>query len=375
MKKYNIKAETIMYVHVGAGEENCVDPLEYVIKEDKSGKPWFYRINLNSLLKKDANWAKEFIKAIENEKTIGKLRTILRERFNPDEKDTWIHKAAVSKSVWETYKSKIGILNPSNQLFIRCMPFINGRVYIPGSSIKGALRTAFLDRKAYFYKSDDGQNGYEALNRDIIEEIKRERKQEDKATLIEKKLLNYKRIEEDPFKAIKVEDAFLPPDSTEIVEVKNVREEDKKVLSLDIFVEAVKPKVNFEITIGYEDKVAVDKNNLGKIALTIEKLLNASKEYFLDAIANEQENHYPQDSLADQKVQDVLMFVYDENNEIIPNKYIIRVGRFSHLESITYNHRGKGKLCEPKHKKGWGKSRNLVDGKYPLGAVSYTHLR
>lgn len=373
MKKYVIKAQTIMYVHVGAGEENEIDPLGYVIKEDESGKPVFYRINLNHLMKIDPAWAQEFIKAIEDEKSIGRLRNFLKERFNPQEKETWFHRAAVSKRVYETYEKKIKDLKPSNQLIIRCMPSINGRVYIPGSSIKGAMRTAFLDWRAKKY--DKNNRGYQVLNQVVANKLQKESKtKESKAKIVEEELLNYKKIEDDPFKSIKVEDVFLPPDSTEIIEVMNVREK-KEPLSLDMFVEAVKPDVKFNINIGYEDTIAVNSDNLKKINLTIEDLLKACGEYFLYAIDEEQKKHYPEYSPADYKVQDALIFMYDENNKLKPDHYLLRVGRFSHLESMTYNHRGEGCLCEPHHKnkKDWGKSRNLVDGKYPLGVIGLVY--
>ena len=44
---------------------------------------------------------------------------------------------------------------------------------------------------------------------------------------------------------------------------------------------------------------------------------------------------------------------------------LLRIGRFSHLESMTFS----GKLRQPQHEKGWGKTRNLIDGEIPLGMV------
>ena len=56
-RKWNVKGKTMLPVHVGAGQENTVDPLEYVVKDGM-----FYRVDIEGMLKSDQDFAEKFVK-------------------------------------------------------------------------------------------------------------------------------------------------------------------------------------------------------------------------------------------------------------------------------------------------------------------------
>lgn len=370
LKKITLNATAGLHIHVGGGDEHKLDPLGYVVKEC-DGKPWFYRIDAGAMMSQDRTFADTFVKYTEQQNSIGRLRALIHEAFDPDKKDTWFHRSSVSKSFYETYKSKVTDMQIKNQLLVQCMPITMGNVYVPGSSIKGAMRTAVLDRLA-------GKNNYETVN-----EAARKRLSENKrakfSEVVEKHLLNYEMVQDDPFKALRISDAYLPDDSTVIVEVKNVLRNGKS-LSMDMFIEAIKPGTKFQFSMAIEDTAGLKGRNIGNYYLTHDKLLKTCRNFYYNVFVDEVEKFYTVGSPSSDSILDILDEIYDENEEFIPGMYLLRLGRFSHLESMSYNDRGEGKLCEPsppidprtKKNKPYSTTRNLVDGKYPLGALVLT---
>jgi CRISPR-associated protein Csm5 len=367
LNKYTINATAGLHVHVGGGDEHKLDPLGYVVKESE-GKHWFYRIDVGAMMAHDNSFANTFVKYTEQQNSVGRLRALILEAFNPDKRDTWVHRAAVLNSFYLTYKSKVTDVQLNNQLLVQCMPMSAGKVYLPGSSIKGAIRTAILDRLAEKNKYDTVTANVEK----IIAEKRNARFNEE----VEKYLLDYHQMQDDPFKALKISDVYLPPDSTVIVEVKNVPLKGEP-LSLDMFVEAIKPGTEFQVSIKIEDEAGLNNRNIGKYFLTVDKLLNTCRVFYYNALHEEMDKFYDEDSNAYNCVADVLNAINDEEGNFIPGMSLLRIGRYSHLESMSFNDRGDGKLCQPsppkdpktREPKPWGTTRNLVDGKYPLGAL------
>lgn len=393
MKRYKIDAKAAWHVHVGGGDDHKLNPLDYVVKESvKDGKAYFYRIDVGEMMKNDSHFADEFTRIVERDDSIHYLRKMIYDNFNPEKKNTWIHRADVTGGFLNEYKKNLNDTLLNNQLIVNCMPMNSGKVYIPGSSIKGSIRTAVLDSLA---RKEGYENVYNEVKRKMKEnqnKYKRDNKnggnKNDKieSDKVEKQLLGYNRMENDPFKAVKVTDAILPQNSTVIVVVKNVGkdkigETKESDGGIAMYMEMVKPGTEFEFRISIEDKAGMNGIDIHKHGLTIDRLMKRCTNYYSIAIGEEADKFYEYDSEADIMVQNTFNEMLDDNEEPIPGMSIIRLGRFSHLESITYNHRGPGKLCQPSppfdkrtgKRKPWGTTRNLVECKYPCGAVVLTY--
>ncbi|MBF0398567.1 MAG: type III-A CRISPR-associated RAMP protein Csm5, partial [Desulfobacterales bacterium] len=131
------------------------------------------------------------------------------------------------------------------------------RPYIPGSSIKGSLRTAYLNDR---------------------QKIKKERKTNDSKGL-EQRLLNYRNFEEDPFRLVKISD-FMPVGNvnTKIVYAVNKKKNPNKNLSKGL------PQILEIIDSGsiFEGEIAIEQpqGNVIKEPINLQKLLKSSLDFY-----------------------------------------------------------------------------------------------
>jgi CRISPR-associated protein Csm5 len=198
IKTYNIELSTITPVHIGTGEDYV--PVDYVIKKDNSDNiNYLYFINRNKFMNfifKDDKYD-QFL-SICSDNNFMKINKFISDNFKPDMAE-W--KIAVSKSVLETYMNNMQFQtgkNEKNKLEIRAFVRDNFQknIYIPGSSVKGSIRTAVLN---YYLKI----NGKPFIENTYGKELK--------SVDIEKHILKIKQKDnsDDPFRFIKISD-FVP---------------------------------------------------------------------------------------------------------------------------------------------------------------------
>lgn len=157
MKKYKIRLKAITPVHIGMGEE--YEPTNYVI--DNGYLYEFDEVDFFSNL--DDNMKKKFLKAVEKHSndSLFEIHRLIKENKEVAKKVAF-KKVQVSKALEAEYKNKLGKVvqverkkdkvfknfNIHKTLRFSKAPY---QVYIPGSSLKGALLTAFGE---YIYKKD-----------------------------------------------------------------------------------------------------------------------------------------------------------------------------------------------------------------------------
>src|SRR5581483_2857673 len=120
-------------LHIGDGSQ--LEAYEYTVVKDR-----FYRLSLDRLLARLTPAERESINRYVERDLVG-LRKFVREHFSPDIAE---YQAAASPRFREVYEKKLS--EAQNQMIV--FPFMRslGAPLIPGSSLKGALRTAILDR-------------------------------------------------------------------------------------------------------------------------------------------------------------------------------------------------------------------------------------
>ncbi len=186
VKNYILTIKTVTPVVIGSGE--VLEPYEYVIRDN--GRPTLYALDLLNFL----NWLdgqeREGVLALIEADIMGFRRKLanLSTKITSNA-DLQRFAFSVSDLVACEYRDKIA--NPDNALEISLFVRTLGNPFIPGSSIKGALRTAFVYRKAIANK------GFR------------------KETL----LLNYKNSFDDPFRTIKIGDSEVV--KTQVVKTEN----------------------------------------------------------------------------------------------------------------------------------------------------------
>lgn len=254
MIKSNFKKETRVYhctltpltpIHIGSGNE--LTPYEYIIK-DKT----FYRISLESLLSKlSEKDKKELIRLLETT-NFTTARKFLQEIYKPEY--GYYYSSQVDDDVIEIYDEKLdGASNPNEENKLSVEEFIGNYLgkYIPGSSLKGAIRSAYIG-------SNMTPKQYYTVGRNTNLKTKpfkitNERKQlnEVEATVIG---LKEKKPFYDPFKKLLIKDSEYLRDLVEVRAVERINgnqdmplgsyEVTKSILSTGDIIE-----INFEMDI------------------------------------------------------------------------------------------------------------------------------
>lgn len=149
---YHLTLATLSPVHIGTGKENTLSPVADYIIEKVSYQPVCIFIDANKLqeaIGADQVYAEEYVKEVSkvlNGKTQFDLRAFIQRTL---------------KKKIETFQTRCLPIYGKIDAKIQLHPHITnaGRVYIPGSSIKGAIRTALLYR--YFKQTEEGRKEVE----------------------------------------------------------------------------------------------------------------------------------------------------------------------------------------------------------------------
>lgn len=350
-ENYRVKAEILTPVHIGDGTE--LEPLEYVIKDK------FYKVNLEEWLSTLTGEKAEEFKRLTGrdyaqKSILTQLRRFVRDNIDIDRYTEW--SSDVSEAVKKRYEERFNV--PENQLPMS--PFIRtaNKPYLPGSSIKGAIRTAYLNSL---------KRGPRVLS------------EKGRADLVEGELLSAINpgeegkparfaIDKDPFRAIKVNDIFLPNNSTFFVEVIN-HNKDKfnriNPTSIQILSEVTygsllgKPvNVGLEISI---DKKALSHQDSGINSLhknlSIETLLQACDNFYKHALKEERKKFL--EGISDsENINNAYQQILDNTKD----GYLFRLGWGSGLISMTISE-------DLRTERNYGKSKHLINHVFPMGFV------
>lgn len=346
---YKIKAEILTPVHIGDGTE--LEPLEYLIKDK------FYKVNIEEWLSTlSGEKAEEFKKLTGKDyaqkATLVALRTFVKNTINIGEYTEWT--VDVSTEAKRKYEEKFN--EPENQLSMS--PFIRTGIkpYLPGSSLKGALRTAYLN-----YLKRTGQSLKEKNRADLVEGelFKANIEGRDRRLRFD--------IDKDPFRAIKIKDAFLPEGATFFGDVTNYNKRDGRIhpttiqiLSEVTYGSLIGKPVSVELEISLDKKVLCNRESGIDVLhekVDVQNLLKACDNFYRNAL-NEEKDKF----LSGIGGGEVIGKVYQQILDHAKCGYIFRLGWGSGLISMTI-------AQELRTERRYGKSKHLVMGKYPMGFI------
>ena len=331
---YTMEITFLTPVHIGTGEE--LNPFDFVIK-DKT----LYLIDLERWLSDNSDNT-DISNAFSN-KNFADLRKFVADNI-PLEKYARAKIPIESNKLIEDYKAVLRGLRIENQVLVMPLPrgMKYGKPYIPGSSIKGAIRTAVGSA----FVKDAGVTPSDKKDEKIFGNIK-----------------------EDRFKNIKISDA--PVSESYIVFGKEVSINPEKVSP---------PKGHFEVT----DSVALGNDNAmarakflwvrdfelpaqGKrTKVDLNKLINMINNFYIPKYKEEMRKFYEKPHLS--HVEKGLSKITQRIDNLKSNEALIRVGHFSHIECVTFDEVRKPKTREQKGKPlPWGTTRTLANGKIPFG--------
>ncbi len=364
MQIYTLKCEMLTPVHIGSGE--ALEPFDYVIRENT-----FYRIALEDCLFDLSGEDRARFDTMIEKNDLNGIRRLIEEKADLNKT---FYTSSITEGVQGLYREKMGDVR--NQLIVNS--FIREghthRAYIPGSSLKGSIRTAVVSmkgqgrREEFSRKVESGLKGQKSFlfekGKRPDQEIKQQMERD-----IEKLILGHRNPQDDPFRALKISDACLPGDATVVSEVKNVgrREGHLSPDSIQMMFEVTRSYISDgDRSSGFEAMFAVD-DDLQKAKgvsqrLSIEDIVKSCQEFYADK-ARKDHDFFENSVYASYAEQ-----IIGEAQKTSSDTFLVRVGRFSGVWSVTLD-----EYRDPQTPKGiYGKTRNLADGRYPMGWVKVT---
>lgn len=343
--RYYLQIQPLTPIHIGSGEE--VMPYEYII--DENGK--YYRIDLFELLNiLPAEKRKELVDIME--KDLVQLRSSIQ---SYNWQDSVYYQGETSNSFASDYSKNIK--RSANDLAIN--EFINSKMrpYIPGSSLKGALRTAYIHKygKGINYRISRNRNGFFNV-----------RGSKNEVQKIEQRTLNYRNFFGDPFQTVKVSDSSLNIDNIEIHKCYSVNVSKSSSNGIPYYQETIAGLISSNVEQNIYAELSIDlarqncnyqKNSVNH-SITAEKLLNASKFFSKKLI--ETELNYLKNNKAPSETIQIYQHLKSIHNDLNDNESLIRFGKGIGFNSTTLNLSNQSTTVNPV-------SRVLADKKYPMG--------
>ncbi|MEW6488322.1 MAG: type III-A CRISPR-associated RAMP protein Csm5 [Thermodesulfobacteriota bacterium] len=360
MRTFRYRGRVLTPVHVGTGE--TIDPLEYVVKDGK-----LVRFSSPAVIADLPPAERERLERMLASGQIKDLHVFFKNHVDPER-----HAVAVAEadpSVVREFETKCS--NPANELKVR--PMIRnahaGRPYLPGSSVKGAIRTAVVssivngEKKADFeqYLASQGQVDSDGA----------------KARRLQETALGFtaQSLERDPFRLVKVADALLPAGCTRVDRVFNVKPSRQQDMPVDmwerVLCAAEGRPTEFTIEVSLDERAMQHpktRQHLGR-ALSWEEIAGACNAFYFRRLTQEVKRFYSnpatgQPTRTGAAVYNLLATQTPEGKKkVAPPRapdLLLRVGRFSHFESLSVDTFRQGWNARARRTISEGTTRNLA---------------
>ena len=335
-KSYDVDLHILSPVHIGAGQE--LDPFSYIIRKDN--------LLLFDLLKWMNGYENkdELNKKMDSEDFVA-LRSYISEHFNND--DAILCSIPVkSRDVMERYRKAVQDKRSENQAIVNFMTKneITKIPYIPGSSIKGSVRTAIASR----FVSEAGVQKYnkEKYNEKIFG----------------------KQVLKNPMKNLKISDINLDPAGSFIYEAKEFSIKPDKTPTPKGGFEASASLCELNSDVSIPLRFILKNFKLFDNIIDLQFIVDTLYKFYMPKYKDEYKKFYSTSRA--KEIQQAMATVNMEAVNLKSNETFIRIGRFSHVECVTLD-----KIRDPKTRKKngeflpWGKTRTLANGLYPFGWV------
>lgn len=336
MTTYKINAECLSPIHIGSGE--TIDKLEYFIDSGMLG-----RMNLYTL---GEYLTEEEMKEVDrNSSNLGEIEKIYLKVA------VRLIKAGNKNALLYTVNADEGFIKYTNEkksnmnvfgvnTFIRVRNLTTP--FIPGSSVKGALRTGIISKMAESYNRESSQYKFE------------------------NDVLGIRDAKESIFKYLKISDAEVKNENICVYRVEYYHREKRDILgNLSVSGEFLKKdtKFNFEIRVDKDFAHKKDYNgNTRKKEChdfdNMEKVFSNVNEFYKRR-CKEDYDFFKNNGGGDDIIDNTLT-VFKEFDGLKKNECIIQLGRWGSFNAKTVdNHR----------KRNTDKTKNIIGGKEPAGWV------
>lgn len=345
MTTYTFNAEALTPVHIGAGRE--IDPCEFVLKNGR-----LMRFNPAQVLNDLDGAARQTFETLAGMADLKGLQAFFREHVKPERHAlAWVDAA---REFIKEFEAKAG--DPDNLFLVQMMPRNpqTGQVYLPGSSIKGAVRTAVVNHFTNLVPQ----------LKSLVHEAVRRANPKDRGKVLEQKALDRTvrrndgrerdEIDRDVFRLIDVEDTVLPSDGTIINRANNWNPHKTGAEQIQMWFERIRCRADggglqFQIRLHIDEKAMSHpgvKRSVGH-TLDLKTLVEASNTFYWGRLAAELDNFFPGNTNPTRQAIYRTMAVQDSKgrhvvHETVYPQMLLRVGRFSHFESLSVDELREG---------------------------------
>lgn len=341
-----VRLEALSPVHIGAGKDSMLSPLDFQTHEEPDGC-WLYTVDSDAWLSQHPD-PQSITQQIEKTNINGVWKLFRKEL----PKELFTHsKSKISKEIHAICLERLYSGKSANELASATRNPLTQAMIIPGSSIKGAIRTAIIDFK------DKGE-----LKRAVQQKKYKEQLQ-----------AWFGKIGENAFQALKIPDFELLPNASEFVrpwerKLKQEAGQTKDAGMKDICETMPIGTNNLygKMLIGRTAVKSPNKNPLsfwkfGAIA-------KVCYDFYYKRMLEEYEKFYKLPHFAGSKhfIEKLMASVEDAKQG---KALLLRVGHYSHVESITVENHAPETPKKNGKPSPYGKTRTLADGKYPFGWI------
>jgi CRISPR-associated protein Csm5 len=350
---YELRIEPLSPIHIGAGQS--LEPYEYEMAEDENGS--FLRVlDLEATLSDLSDEDRVQFDKITRADNMPHLRQWLRRRATQSSHLRYTIEVQASAfeelSRFQDNPRRLGLI----ELFTRDAN--TGAPYIPGSSIKGAIRTALIEQVAH--------------TRDSQTLIASSRGTRNSGARFEATVLGHMSprgdvdLYRDPMRQIAISDAPLQLhdcyiDRMEIIganraeDIAMYRDVTWSLVDSDPREKDSVPAATsqFRLQRGYTDRARMGKDMLPQ-AFTIQEICRACNAFYRPKLETELEKFRTGDGVAERLLQAASL--------LGQKSCLVRLGRHSHYECMTVS-------FAPRI---GGKTRTYVGGELPLGWARLT---
>ncbi len=337
---YRVNLHILSPIHIGTGQE--FDPFSYIIR----GNTLF----LIDLIQWMENYSDpEALHKMTDSDNFANIRSFIASRFDMESAIRCAIPIDNPKLI-RTYHRVIQEKNPRNQVLISPMMRneISMEAYIPGSSVKGAMRTAITNHfvaKARVTKND--ARGRMDYNQKI-----------------------FGRIQDDPMRYLKLADVPLGKSGTVIVEAAEYPLRSGKPLTPKNHMETSFSLCHARKPFVYPFRLSLAPFKIHGTKIDLKFVIDALYRFYVSKYRDEYVKFFQSgDAERTRKVRQEIIPMNKAIAGLRSNETLIRIGHFSHVECITLD-----KVRNPRTRLGrdrkplpWGTTRTLANGTYPYG--------
>jgi CRISPR-associated protein Csm5 len=374
MKRYRFTLRPLTAVHVGTGD--VLTPLEYSLLSSTSGGRLYAVFSPEKIVESLPKEEKQqFSQFCSSNNLIG-LRKYLGEKVRMP---AVLYACKVSKEFESEFDGRKDDINNALEVEIMYRNSKHAPV-VPGSSIKGAIRTALLDKRASM------------MNRALLEEAAQEASRTKFDRKFQSRAMLFSAPNDDPLRALAIGDCTFSPKGSQLVSNMimyhfSSRYDDPFSNKAAIFAEVLKGElIDGSPTEASCDLIIHDElfsaivppgsralgsrggQKLYQKPVRLEEMLEACDEFYNWAFDSEYNRMIKSSDEAVKIGADALADRIDCMQE--KGEHLIRIGRWSHVESVTVEDYRK-----PKSDKGYGKTRTLLqynDNYYLMGWCAFS---